>query len=532
MRQPANAKQAINFVASNFNIVSPIGGWNVIDSLANMPATDALFLDNFWPTPTSVRLRKGWVEYASLEVDNPSIQAHDIRGLLSYSSPNGMKRLFACDQTGIYDITEGEHITIDPAPSTNGAWRGISVSNAAGNFLFAFNGVDKAQLFNGSTWTTIDAVSSPPLTDLDSSSIVNATVFKSRVFLVIVESLSFYYLGVNAISGKVTEYPLGAIFDKGGTLIACETWSLDSGEGIDDYIIFITSEGEVAVYQGTDPSSALNWALVGVYYIGRPLSYSCATKVGGDLLLLTVQGVYPLSKALQSATTNKQIATSYKIQPAFDFYVSNGEGFYGWQILFYPGATMLLVNVPFKRDDPNNFLYSYQFAMNTTHNSWCRFTGMASEVWGIFDNRLFFAKHNIVYEALVGDKDGSNPIRGKAKQAFNTLGSSQYNKHVKLVKPIIEVNGGMGLKLGFDVDFKVDTALNTHSTNTFADSISYWDQDIWDNAVWTGNLINANWVTIPNNVGMWFSLNLAIETKDATISWISTQYSTISGGYI
>ena len=91
MRQPANAKQAINFIASNFNIVSPIGGWNVVDSLANMPATDALFLDNFWPTPTSVRLRKGWREYASLAEDNPLIQAHDIRGLLSYSSPTGIR---------------------------------------------------------------------------------------------------------------------------------------------------------------------------------------------------------------------------------------------------------------------------------------------------------------------------------------------------------------------------------------------------------------------------------------------------------
>ena len=64
-------------------------------------------------------------------------------------------------------------------------------------------------------------------------------------------------------------FPLGQIFKMGGFLVQMATWTIDNVSGMDDYAAFITSEGEVAIYQGYDPTQQSTWSLVGVFRIGR-----------------------------------------------------------------------------------------------------------------------------------------------------------------------------------------------------------------------------------------------------------------------
>ena len=75
--------------------------------------------------------------------------------------------------------------------------------------------------------------------------------------------------------------------------------SLDSGSGLDDVCIFVSDQGEIAVYQGTDPASASTWSLVGVYEIGKPLNKHASFGAGGDLAILTEDGIIPVSEALR-----------------------------------------------------------------------------------------------------------------------------------------------------------------------------------------------------------------------------------------
>lgn len=529
MRRPASSTST-RVVAQNIPIVAPVKGWNVVDSIANMAPEYALFMDNAWPTPTRVDTRKGWIEFAHIPTDDPGgTGAHDIRGILSYNSPDGTNKLFVADQTGIYDVTVGGAALVADTPSTNGDWRSTNVSTAGGHFLWCCNGVDKSRYYNGTTWTVLDGFSTPALTGVASTDIVNLVTFKSRLYVLIKNTLQFGYLDVNSIAGTVHIFDLGVIFNQGGHLVGIDTWDFDAGKGIDDYICFWTSEGEVAIYEGYDPSNAANWSLVGVYNVGAPLSYNSTAKVGGDLLLLTVQGIYPIGKALEKATVDRKVALSYNIQEAFNFYISTYKDLFGWQILFYPEATMLLVNVPFKRDDPKNFLYSYQFAMNTTHNAWTRFTNQAAEVWGLHNRELFFAKHNKIYRAWVGQLDGNSAIRTKIKQAFTMLRSAT-NKQVQLVKPIIQSNGTFKLGLSLDVDFNTDALLI--SQGNFNTAVSLWDSAKFNVDSWTGTTVDATWRTVAADVGMWFSVTMQIETKTDGVAWIATQYSVIPGGQL
>jgi hypothetical protein len=52
----AVAKKQTALTAS---LPAPIGGWNARDSLAEMQPLDAVQMNNFFPTPTDVTLRKG-----------------------------------------------------------------------------------------------------------------------------------------------------------------------------------------------------------------------------------------------------------------------------------------------------------------------------------------------------------------------------------------------------------------------------------------------------------------------------------------
>jgi len=48
--------------ATTASLAAPIGGWNARDSLAEMKPLDAVQLVNFFPTPTDVTLRKGYIK--------------------------------------------------------------------------------------------------------------------------------------------------------------------------------------------------------------------------------------------------------------------------------------------------------------------------------------------------------------------------------------------------------------------------------------------------------------------------------------
>ena len=47
------------------SVPAPIGGWNQRDSLAAMPAGDAVILDNWYPTPYDVGVRQGCSAWAT-----------------------------------------------------------------------------------------------------------------------------------------------------------------------------------------------------------------------------------------------------------------------------------------------------------------------------------------------------------------------------------------------------------------------------------------------------------------------------------
>jgi hypothetical protein len=138
-----------------------------------------------------------------------------------------------------------------------------------GNLLL-FNGADTPQVYDGSTLSNSTIHSS----GLTPSELDGCNVHKNRLYVWSTDDSSFYYGSTNAIQGSFHKF-------------AMATWNHDGGDGVDDYALFIMSSGTALLYDGSNPSSANDWNLIGIYKIGEPLSVRSIAKVGGDVAIMT-----------------------------------------------------------------------------------------------------------------------------------------------------------------------------------------------------------------------------------------------------
>lgn len=484
---------------------SPYLGWNARGNLANMDPKEAIQMDNVFPGVQTVGVRKGSATHATGAAAN-------IKALLPYSGASTNK-LFACASTGIYDVTAAGAIGAAVASCTNGEWESLNIATAGGNFLFCVNGTDSAKTFDGTTWAV------PAITVATSSTWNYVALHKKRIWAIEENSMKLWYLPVDSIAGAATLFPVGSLFKKGGYLVAIGAWSLDGGSGLDDLFVIVTSNGEIAVYQGTDPASSTTWQLVGVYTVGKPVGKKPLLDYGGDLLYLSQVGLVPLSSLTQSTVIDRSKQISYNIDGAFLDAADAYGSIYGWQMLTHNHHNLLIVNVPVSLDS-----FSYQFVMNTITKAWCRFIGWNATCWAEFNGLIYFAGGTTVYQAWTGTTDSGEPIQASVMQAYSYLGSRQ-QKNVVLARPNFGLSGSAQISLALDTDFKT---FNGETIFTYAPAPdgAIWDVDLWDTGIWDSgsSTFEPKWTTVPGDLGYLHSFRLQISTSSGNFVWTSTDF--------
>jgi hypothetical protein len=319
----------------------------------------------------------------------------------------------------------------------------------------------------------------------------------------------------------------GGIARNGGFLQAMGTWTLDAGQGADDYAVFVTSMGETIVYNGTDPNDATKWALKGVWQLGQTFNRRCFFKWSGDLLLLTQDGLVPLSSALQSSRLDPRINLTdkiyYPISQAATLYYNN----FGWQINYFASENMLILSIPI----PDGM---EQYVMHTITKSWARFTGIQGYCWEVSgDNDMHFGSDGIVgtfYSAL--SDDGAN-ITATAQQAYSYFNSPGQLKRFTMVRPILQSTGGVPSVLcGISVDFDTQSQLGAVSFNPATQTEGIWDTAKWDKNIWSGGLITTKIWQGVTGIGYTGSVNLNAASRGIELHWASTDYVMEAGGVV
>ena len=493
------------------SIAAPVGGWNARDAVASMPETDAVQMDDMFPNTTDVMLRKGYSRFATGITGT-------VETLAVYNSATANK-MFAGTSSAIYDVSVSGAVgaAVVSAGITNARWQHVNFGVPGGNqWLYLVNGVDKPLLYNGTSWTAVDSASTPAITGVATTSLIGVNVFKRRIWFVERNSTKAWYLPTDSIGGAAASVDFGPLFTKGGYLMAMGTWTLDAGQGLDDHAVFISSTGQIAVYKGTDPSSASTWSLVGVYEVGSPIGRRCFIKYGGDLLVITRDGVLPLSKALLSSRLNARIAVTDKIQSAMAESVMTYGGTFGWELIQYPNASMLLLNIPVSP------ALKYQYVMNTITGAWCRFTGWNASCWALYNDEIYFGTDSGVNKAWDTHADNGANITGDVIPAFSYFGNRAQSKRWTMARPILAADGTPSLLLGLNTDFETTTPIGVP---TLANSTAaLWDSAVWDTGLWGGGLqIQKNWQTV-FGLGYSASLHMKITSKYYNVRWQATDY--------
>lgn len=519
-------------VSKSASIPAPVGGWNARDALSAMPPSDAVLLENFYPTPSDVMLRKGY----SVHVGNLPDQ---VESLMNYSGGT-TEKLFAACGTKIYDVTSSAGTTTwdsavwgtdlwDADASavvtslTNARFEEINISTSGGSYLLCVNGADKLRGYDGTNWW-IDGDGAHDITGVDTSTIAQINLFKNRVWLVQKNTLKAWYLPTSSIAGAAAALDFSSIASLGGYLMAMGTWTLDAGQGADDHAVFITSNGEVIVYKGTDPSDATKWALVGVWQIGAPFARRCFMKFSGDLLLLTYDGLVPLSAALQSSRLDPRVNLTDKIYYAISNATTSYGSTFGWGINYFAKANMLIINVPVSVGSQE------QYVMNTISKSWCKFTGWNANCFELYADNLYYGGNTQVCKAWNTDADNDTNITANAKQAFSYFGSPGVQKMWSMARPIFLTTGAPASLVGLNVDFSDDDITNSLTYSGTASGT--WDSTIWGTAKWGGYpAISKAWQSV-SGIGFSAAIRMRVVTKDIETHWMSTDYVYQNGGVL
>ena len=501
--------------AVTITVPAPIGGWNARDSLGAMAIEDAVTLQNWWPGTNSVVLRYGYSKYATG-------MTGQVETVMAYSSGT-LDKLFACVGTSVYNVTSGGAVgSADLTGLTNARWQYVNFTTTGGSYLMMVNGADKLRVYKDTTWYKDGDGAPYDITGVNTASCSNITVFKNRIWLIQDQTLKAWYLPINAIGGAATALDMSSLAQLGGYLVAGMTWTLDAGYGIDDYLAFITNKGEVIVWRLTDPTTPSGISMIGLWQIGAPIGSRCWTKFGGDLLIITQDGVVPMSGALQSSRLDPRVSITNKIQYAMSQAISNYSANFGWCLLYFPKENQLIMNVPVSENANQQ-----QYVMNNITKSWCNFTGWNANCWVLYQDNPFFGGDGFVGQAWNTNADAGTDIQSFGLQSFQTYGKAN-QKQCEMIRYHLFTNGTPQVYGNVNVDYNVlDQSVSLDFT---VETYATWDTSLWDSGIWGDNLVpNATWQGV-TQIGYSFAPVIKSASQGIQLQWVASDLVFAGGG--
>jgi hypothetical protein len=387
-RQPVPGQMALN--ANTVTLPAPIRGLSLIENWAYTKPGAANFLDNWFPTQKGVRLRGGTERWCTLPAP-----VEIVRSGFEYISGT-TQRMFCVTATRLFDISFADTATLVTGIGTvtNGNFSVAQLANQGGDFLLAVNDAgDYVRRYDGSSWQYLNGAFAGTPTKIfmpdgttPATGLTYVWKYRSRLFFIKGNSMDAYCLPVNAVGGTLIYIPLSGAAKRGGSLLFGASWSVDAGDGLDDKCVFVTDQGEVIVFTGTDPTSTINWAQQGRYDISRPLGKNGHQQLGGDVLIATVDGAVPLSACLQKDISALSLAAiTLPIEPYWMDEMKAKNSF-PWLIAKWDEGDMLLINFP----GGNVYKNKTVAVSNLNTGAWCRFVGIDAICFMKLRGNMFF----------------------------------------------------------------------------------------------------------------------------------------------
>jgi len=363
------------------------------------------------------------------------------------------------------------------------------VTNDAGaHFLLAADEVNGLYVYTESTglWT-IPTITGPTNGAADIAFVMS---WKQRVWYIEKNSTSSWYSDVGAFFGPVTEFNFGSRFRYGGNLSAIYDWTLDSGEGPDDYLVAVSRGGDVIIYSGTDPSSTATFGIIGLWFVGEmPFGRRIGSLYGGDLLLLSTYGLISVTALTQGVDPfSMEASLTWKIQSAVQDLMARTKDTFGWEIKIHPNLSRLIIATPKELSQPN-----VQFVYELNLKAWSTWADMPILTSEIHKGKSYFGASTVDVWLIEGTQDNvtlaapvPQQIDWELLTSFQDLGSPEIFKRIQFIRPIFLSSSTPS----YDVVAKYDYDLSDIPSpiNASAGAVGVWDTGLWDVALWGGGL--------------------------------------------
>lgn len=520
-KTPRRAAQARHHQVAQ--LVAPTAGLNYRDPFLMLGPKDAVALNNFIAKPTGVELRGGFQKHVTG-------LGGTVNTLLPYMAQSPTEhKLFAAVGNKFFDVTasaDAPTAVVADNDSADGTWSHIMFSAPTMNFLCATSP-------SGGYWTYDQTGGwvnrTAALTGLDAPAGCIAA-WKNRLWIAGEGTAKVFYMNVNAIQGPVFELNLGPLLKNGGTIVGMTNWTMNAGLDIDDYLVFFGSEGDVIVYQGTDPDSINTFALKGIWYMGRPpVGNRFFTEYGGELLVLSELGLLPLSKMVNGQVADAYSVMSGRISPALNPMVTRLLDNQRWEVRMFASNDLLVVK------PPREFSTYTQYVMFIQTGAWSTFSGMPMNTLGKFKGETYFGDEDgNVQIALTPKRDGMNrdgtegtAIEGQSQSGFNDYGTPANYKLFTLARPILISGSAPSVQAQMNIEYTFNPVYASPSFINRTNGL--WDDAIWDVAQWAGSTNTySSWVGL-QAMGYYGSLRVAVKGEAGT-TFVSSHVMFQAGG--
>lgn len=460
---------------------APVGGWVSAQNLAAMAPGTCLRLVNAFPTTTGVSIRGGNIKHATVSVGVPPEPVESLMGYIGAS----LRTLFASCDGDIFDITTVVDPDVPPAPDVTGQtanyYSHVNFATSGGFYMYAVNGADDAQLYDGSAWQAVNAASVPiAVTGTNTAEWSQINAYRNRLYAVRRGTLIVDYLPVDSVGGAASQLSLAGIFREGGAVFFTATWSSESGSSaLSDYLVAVSTLGEFAVFQGSYPGGT-DWSLAGVYTIGLPMGINGWFKAGGDIVVLCENGAIPISAArFKDPAALSMDAISKNIHPDWILETARRRAV-PWEVAKWNERSAFYVNVPVV----STTTPPRPFVGNLQTGAWCEYSAWDTRTVLIHDGRLYFGCNDgTIRLAEVSGYDLDMPYTYQIAYAWDHVGPPGFVKTVSQAKAEFLTARPFNMLLSASTDY---TQIFPVPPPVLADNepASLWDVGLWDVALW------------------------------------------------
>lgn len=481
---------------------APAGGIDVRQAIGNEDMNTCVYTYNLVPFEFGMRVRKGYREW---QIDLTAGLSQSVNTIMPYQGTpqdNSDDKLFAVTNEGIWDVTAEEgtpSLVFTFSVTTPDAGFGTFIQyigDSGDNLLFyadSLNGIHQYSPVTG-LWTV------PAITGVDPSTFDSVVSHKQRIWFTQRGTTTAWYLSAGAIAGVATPFYFGSKFQHGGALAGLFNWTIDGGEGVDDYLVAVSRSGDVLPYRGADPTTE-DWELRGTYYIGEiPNATNFGTEQGGELFLLSVYGVVSMNDLLSGVDTTTLIAnaegasTSLKIAGLLRQDMKAKLKDRGWGISNLPSEGGLLISTPYTDNEK-----PIQYYFNVATQGWGLWrnvpmasfsAGTNSVIFGTKDNRVCIMDvpvDNKLITPTIPALNGTD-IEFSILTAFSSLGADGVYKRVKILRPDFLAREAPDYSIQARYDYDVAEAANFQLVAPPSVTSGVWDLSSWDAAYWGGSV--------------------------------------------